>query len=370
MLRETLSKALELPQETQETTSGCLDVETLAAWSDGTLGRRDRAVAEGHAATCARCQAMLAAMAKTAPPVPMRKWWQTSAVRWLVPVASVSALAVVVWMNVPAQRLAVQSPQMSPANSAPAPVSEANRADTAPSKAKDTRAAERPAEPKRTEQRDARADKENAPVAAADKVASLPEQPAASAVVPEGAADQTFRTRIQSPAPAASPPIAAAAAPPPQSASAAQSTLRSVTDRASAENVVIQPPQSPARRSPPALLSVQSPTQDVRWRIVAGTTVERSTDGGTTWLTQSTGAPVRLVAGAAPSPTVCWLVGPGGVVLLSKDGRTWERAAFPEAIDLTTIVATDGSSATVTAADGRNFTTADGGKTWTIVSSR
>src|SRR5215470_968114 len=132
MLRETLRDGLEPPQET---TSGCLDVETLAAWSDGTLGRRDRADAEAHAATCARCQAMLAAMAKTAPPVPMRKWWQTSTVRWLVPVATVSALAVVVWMNVPTQRLAVQAPQTAvPASSVAAPVSQADRAEVAPSK--------------------------------------------------------------------------------------------------------------------------------------------------------------------------------------------------------------------------------------------
>src|SRR5215471_13438160 len=106
MLRETLRDGLEPPQETQETTSGCLDAETLAAWSEGTLGRRDRADAEAHAATCARCQAMLAAMAKTAPPLPTRTWWQTSTVRWLVPVATVSTIAVVVWVNVPSERRA------------------------------------------------------------------------------------------------------------------------------------------------------------------------------------------------------------------------------------------------------------------------
>jgi photosystem II stability/assembly factor-like uncharacterized protein len=97
---------------------------------------------------------------------------------------------------------------------------------------------------------------------------------------------------------------------------------------------------------------------------VAGTTVERSTDGGVTWQSQSTGAPVRLTAGVAPSSTTCWLVGAGGVVLVSQDGQRWQRVAFPEAIDLTAIRAINGSNATVTAADGRVFSTTDGGKTW------
>jgi photosystem II stability/assembly factor-like uncharacterized protein len=99
---------------------------------------------------------------------------------------------------------------------------------------------------------------------------------------------------------------------------------------------------------------------------VAGTTVERSTDGGATWQAQSTDATVRLVAGAAPSPTICWIVGAGGIVLVTRDGRTWERVPFPETIDLTAILAADGSNATTTAADGRVFVTTDGGKTWRL----
>jgi len=97
---------------------------------------------------------------------------------------------------------------------------------------------------------------------------------------------------------------------------------------------------------------------------VAGTSVERSTDGGVTWQPQSTGAAVRLTAGVAPSPTTCWLVGAGGVVLVSQDGQKWQRVAFPEAVDLTAIRAIDGSNATVTAADGRAFSTTDGGRSW------
>ena len=43
----------------------CLDADTLAAWADNALGAAELAAAEAHAADCARCQAMLAAMARS-----------------------------------------------------------------------------------------------------------------------------------------------------------------------------------------------------------------------------------------------------------------------------------------------------------------
>jgi photosystem II stability/assembly factor-like uncharacterized protein len=100
------------------------------------------------------------------------------------------------------------------------------------------------------------------------------------------------------------------------------------------------------------------------WRIAPNGSVERTGDG-VTWQMQPTGVGVTLTDGSAPSPTVCWLVGPGGTIVLSVDGRTWQRVAFPESIDLASIRATDDTHAVVTAADGRRFTTADGGRTWT-----
>jgi hypothetical protein len=357
MLRETLSDSLAPPPPSS---SGCLDADMLAAWIDGTLSRRDRATAESHAATCERCQAMLAAMAKIAEPLPARKWWQASTVRWLVPIAVVPALAVVVWMNVPAERQTATAPPRSDvsAPSAPAAVAETPAAKVAAPTARDARTIER-ADTKRREQPTARADKQTAPAPAADAApsatqpaSSAPQPAPSSAVQPQDAAAQTFRARD-----------AAASAPAKASPAQAPAELRSAAARGLAETVVISPPQAITGKSS-AFLAIQSPNQNVRWRIVAGTIVERSTDGGTTWQAQSTGAPVRLTAGAAPAPTICWLVGPGGVVLVSRDGRTWERVAFPETIDLTAILAVDGSNATATAADGRVFTTTDGGKTW------
>jgi len=107
-----------------------------------------------------------------------------------------------------------------------------------------------------------------------------------------------------------------------------------------------------------------------RWRILGGGAVQRSSDGGATWQTQNTGVGETLSAGASPSPSVCWLVGPGGIVVLSTDGLSWQRLAFPEKVPLVAIRATDNQSATVTTADGREFATEDGGRSWARVSGR
>jgi photosystem II stability/assembly factor-like uncharacterized protein len=108
---------------------------------------------------------------------------------------------------------------------------------------------------------------------------------------------------------------------------------------------------------------IVSPDPSVRWRI-AGSVVERSTDGGAAWEAVPTGVAAELRAGAAPSTTVCWVVGRGGIVLLSTDGRAWRRVAFPEITDLSAVRATDARTASVTTADGRMFTTSDGGLSW------
>ena len=312
-LRDTLRDQLERPP------SGCLDAETLAAWCDGTLSRNDRAIAESHVATCARCQATLAAMAKTAPPASPRRWWQTATVRWLVPVAAVSSLAIVVWMNRPAERPELF--QFEPAATSALPA------------ASETPPARERAEPKREERSAAKTAPTTAPV----------EPPLA----------------LEAPAPAA---VAREEAPLPAQASAQAAPRADSFRTALSETVVILPEQRTADRS--AAFAFRSSNQNVQWRIVAGVTVERSTDGGSTWQTQSTGATGRLTAGAAPSQTVCWLVGMGGIVLVSKDGRTWQRVEFPEPVDLVAIVAQSDSTATVTTADGREFSTTDGGKTW------
>lgn len=109
---------------------------------------------------------------------------------------------------------------------------------------------------------------------------------------------------------------------------------------------------------------VQSPDLDIQWRVVAGNVVQRTTDRGRTWVTQATGTTKAIAAGFSPSATVCWLVGAGGVVAVTTDGKTWTPVPFPHAIDLTNVQASSADAAVVFAADGRSFTTADRGKSW------
>lgn len=102
----------------------------------------------------------------------------------------------------------------------------------------------------------------------------------------------------------------------------------------------------------------------VVWRLGPGGSIERSADGGATWQRQVSGVTADLLAGSAPSLTVCWAVGRGGVVLRTTDGSTWSQVVSPTAQDLTAIVAVDAEQATVTAADGKRYATTDGGRTW------
>ena len=79
---------------------------------------------------------------------------------------------------------------------------------------------------------------------------------------------------------------------------------------------------------------------------------------------QQTGTKAELIAGSSPARDVCWIVGRGGLVLLSTNGLTWQAAAVPEPIDLVAVSATDAKTATITTSDGRRFSTTDGGATW------
>jgi photosystem II stability/assembly factor-like uncharacterized protein len=110
-----------------------------------------------------------------------------------------------------------------------------------------------------------------------------------------------------------------------------------------------------------AVVDIVSPDPMSRWRIAGGRSVERSSDGGATWQPQQAGATSDLVAGSSPSPTVCWLVGRAGLVLLTIDGRQWRPVAFPTPADLSAVRATDASTAVITTSDGRTFRTSDAG---------
>jgi photosystem II stability/assembly factor-like uncharacterized protein len=124
--------------------------------------------------------------------------------------------------------------------------------------------------------------------------------------------------------------------------------------------MMAKPAQSPAQTI------IASPDRDWQWRIVDGE-VEQTHDAGRTWQPPALGATHAVRAGAAPAAHVCWLVGARGVVLLTTDGTTWRRIAFPEPLDLVAVQAGDAARATVTTATARRYATTDGGQTWTLV---
>jgi photosystem II stability/assembly factor-like uncharacterized protein len=85
---------------------------------------------------------------------------------------------------------------------------------------------------------------------------------------------------------------------------------------------------------------------------------------GSPWPPPPADVASQITAGSAPSADVCWIVGRAGTVLRSTDHQTWQRVNIPQAVDLSGVTATDARTATVMTADGRTFSTSDGGMTW------
>ena len=335
----------------------CLDADTLAAWADDALDARARAAAEAHAADCARCLAMLAAMARTAPTRAAAPWWRP-ALRWVVPLTAAAA-AVLVWAIVPerAGRVAVRQvsesaettapPSMSipPSAKEPAPVAAAPPpSNVSPTARRDTPTlaeakddlSRRSAETAKVEQKGPASADAKALADSSERSADLSRRSADGAKA-EGAnaADKKSPDRVRAAAESAAAP----------SATPAQPMAKTFSFGAPETIIVSSNPAS-------------------RWRILQGGQVQHSADGGATWQTQTTGVSETLSGGSSPSPSVCWLVGPKGIVLRTTDGRSWTRVPFPQVVPLASVRATDVQMATVTTEDGRQFVTADGGRTW------
>ena len=335
-------------------TDACLDADTLAAWADGALDAGALATAEAHAADCARCQAMLAAMARTAPLAPAQvvaPWWKP-VFRWLVPLTAAAA-AVLVWTIVPSRDGRVTVHQVSESAAATAPPSVATPSSREPA-AVDVvppASAVTPT-PRREPQTLAEAKEAELSRRSADL-----SRPSAESAKAEGAKAENAGPENDKKSSAADANVLA------------EASARTDRSRTAAENAAAAPaaPAQPMAKTfsfgaPETVIVSSNPAS--RWRILQGGQVQRSADGGATWQTQTTGVSDTLSGGWSPSPSVCWLVGPRGIVLRTTDGRSWTRIPFPEAVPLASIRATDDQSATVTTVDGRRFVTEDGGRTW------
>jgi hypothetical protein len=401
--------------------SDCLDPETLAAWVEGSLPVSARSFAEAHAARCSRCQAMLAAMARTLPasapaPSALRKWLIV-----LGPAAGVAA-AVALWFAVEPRTGTFDRGAPVPVaveSAAPVPTqTETRLGGTASADVNDLKkemkndaADAREASPRPLEDARQDASRRDRPARVRGKPSTTVKEEARMQAEPPVQADEARRFRT-----AASPPPAPAPLPQPEAAQ--QQTIRpppqqaapvsgpaqqpgqsqQAADRQAVEGQkAAQAPQEPTptsdrvarsaekagaraendrigslnetvamRVADVAMFSVAPRDGSVVWRVLGGRTVQQSVDAGRTWTTQYIAdGKTLLLAGAAPSSTVCWLVGRLGAVFVTADGRTWQRAALPATVDLIGVTATDARAAVVTAADKRTYSTADGGHSWT-----
>jgi hypothetical protein len=306
----------------------------MAAWIDGRLTREARASAEAHVAGCARCQAIAGTIARTESIVQWATPERRSPWRWLTWAVPLTAAATIVMMVV-MERQRERAPQQA-------------RADVP--QVAGTPAAEPP--PSAATKSPDLKDEAGLPTATqarqkADST-SLEKRPAN-----EAKAGQAIDA-IQPARPAA---------PPPAGLTQSRAAQEQQKPAATATSRVDESDRMLARRFEGKILEVRAPDPAMRWRVT-GALVERSIDAGATWTSVPTGVSVEILAGAAPSASICWLVGRGGVVLITTDGTTWQRVTAPDMTDLSAIRASDGRSATVTTVDGREFATTDSGRTW------
>ncbi len=356
----------------------CPEASLLAAFVEGGLSKEEQATLDAHIVQCGRCQDVLAIIGREGPlpdAEPIRSGWFTwvskPRLRWLVPITALATVAVFFFATRPliapgdsaASREATQMAQatppaepVSPAAGMPEAVPAPSTVATAPAKraagggSMDKLKSTQPAGkiPER-EQRPARevrpSDQAAAPLEMAQAAPPPAAAPAPSVVPPSGQAAPERKDVVE---------FAARPAAAPRAADADESRQGAVSLQKGAE----------LRSNEAAFVVIAVPGSAVRWRLAAGGRIWRSTDAGGTWQAQATGVSAALVAGSAPSPRTCWVVGAGGTVLLTVDGEHWERRPFPSSIDLAGVRATDARSATVTTRDGRRFQTTDAGLTW------
>ena len=289
----------------------CLDAETLAAWVDGGLKGAALEDVRSHVAGCDRCQMLLGAMGRTRAAVPSpeperspRRW-----LAWAVPLTA-AATAIAVWIAVPKPSSA---PVPSPAAVSVAPPASPSLDSSAPSAAKE-----------------------------------------------EAASPQTSRDAKQAPPP----PVAREAYDANRSLARPDEALRDAARSESddREQRALPAPAAAAPAAPPPEAAAGAAAQSAN---VLAERVQLAPRCGASWSAAMPAAESELTAGSSPATGICWVVGRGGAVWRSVDGRTWQRVTFPEITDLSAVMATDARSASVSSADGRTFRTSDGGLTWT-----
>lgn len=375
----------------QGSRTDCPEAETIAAYAERSLVDAERRDVEVHLSTCARCRETLLLMSRAeekgtatffqkAPKggSPLYRW------PWLAGAAA-AGLAIVVWLALPPSAVrapesdrvaqvarevgreqAPVEPEQSAANKAPAGSDEAQakeRSTLPPPAAPAVRAPppqdrrafveeKRLADADRKEER--RLDEAGERRAPVQKMpAAVPEAPPPVAPLPV----EPTRARVAAETAAAQAPPAAEQKPDASARDTASAKLMSRA-RQNREYPIASGPTADAHARAASAIPA------VTWRVWASGIVERSADGGATWTREPGVDAPAARAIYAPSRDVCWIVGDRGLLLRFETGRGWIRLSPPAQVGFIAVEATDTPRATITAADGRRFTTTDGGQTW------
>jgi hypothetical protein len=429
VLARLLAEALKSQSEPagHAKSSPCPDAEVLATYADQGLAEEETARWESHFADCDRCQKIIAVLAASGEelsdveverlgslaaassaarePVvrnaatPWRMIWRRPALlRWLVPAVGMAS-AVALWFALrPApSRQALDSQRIAARTEAPQ--NETRQGLTAPSSAKPDEnqiaQANLPAPLAASPRSGAQLrDKEKAPANSsfATKKEGLQKQEASrrGAQAPPVSEVDTLETREgaakDNPVPSAqaaeqqvqinnaltaAAPAAPTALPstPPPAREGERAAKRDLDSGAPA------PTQLKALAQTASLAIVfASPNRRALWRLGSVGRIEHSTDQGQTWQPQSSGVTADLLAGAAPSEKIAWVVGRAGIIVRTEDGEHWQRVASPPITqpvappspvpDWIGVEPRDALHATIISRDLRRFVTEDGGRTW------
>lgn len=396
LLAEALKPAASAEAESH---AACPDAEILAAYADQGLVGDERNQLDNHFAACERCQKILAVLgaspeALVGEPLAERAAMASAPARhpsgapalpaaarptarpsspwfwWLTP-AFGAAAAALLWMVLrPASPGGTADTQTVAGYSTPAEqatdllTAQANlplpaaEAVATRAKAADSAGPGARADAQQAESRNEQSGRETPSLGGG--IGTLRRDEAAPSA-PTETLGGTLSVQEPPPAPAA---IAAAAPPTPpapqqgQAAEARGNANDAVLSQSVFRNITI------LRRN-----EFVSPDGSVSWRVGAAGRIERSTDRGQTWQQQASGVTAELLAGFAVSNDVVWVVGRAGVILRTTNGQQWQTVAPPSGAtaDWGAVMARDAMSATVVSAeaDGRRFSTEDGGRTWT-----
>jgi hypothetical protein len=399
----------------------CPAPDVLAAYYDRSLSRSERARVDAHLTSCARCQSMIASIARAddtdrslVQREPARRFFWIP--RVLAPAAMVGVvIAIAIGVRSREQRapevIALASPAVSgklelaqravepppeiasqaklapEAPSAPPAAGVAAPRAAAPAAHHHSTAAERFASPPLAIPKQARS------LSAPAQPPNIPAEESRAMRAQTGSADSTG-----SPAAENLPPATAALEPLPGAAPSARAEIgleksapplieRSSSMPAASSNAPAQAQNAPAQeayemKAPSAAMGspvggettmmakapetnqIASPDGSVVWQFGSGGTISRS-GNSSPWLTLRSGVTTDLLAASAPSNDVCWIAGKSGTIVRTLDGGAHLQLIKPPAREnFTAISATDSNNAIVSAASGQRFITHDGGVTW------